>query len=225
MYSSGVDQKVSQFSLVKTVQSDQDSGTYTSSRWVQSSSRRLHSHDVRALATWPPYTPLPSSYRRQFPIDIAPILASGGLDMSVVVTPAALPSSTIVKVINPLSTSVEATFGDSYHRRLAYTSGPSSTSAIRVARKARLVSCIRDSGLSVWKVLKTRTSLKDENLENGFHEDVDNADWEHVLEMDLNVHTNLIASEISDDGRWLVVSDFYETKLFLLESDVSCFIF
>ena len=39
--------------------------------------------------------------------------------------------------------------------------------------------------------------------------------------MVLNVRTNLIASAISDDGAWLVVSDFYETKLFSLEATVS----
>ena len=45
--------------------------------------------------------------------------------------------------------------------------------------------------------------------------------WEQVLDMVLNVRTNLIASAISDDGAWLVVSDFYETKLFSLEATVS----
>jgi hypothetical protein len=36
----------------------------------------------------------------------------------------------------------------------------------------------------------------------------------------LRVHTNLVASAISDDGRWLVVSDAYEMKLFLLQAGV-----
>jgi hypothetical protein len=35
--------------------------------------------------------------------------------------------------------------------------------------------------------------------------------------MDLQVQTNLTASAISDDGRWMVVSDMYESKLFRLE--------
>lgn len=184
----------------------------------------MHSHDVRALAMWPPYTILPASHQRKFPIDIAPILASGGLDMSVVVTPAALPSSTITKVINPLLTSTDSTFENAYHRRLAYASGPSSTSAVQVARQARLVSCTRDSGLTVWRLPKKtirwngEEDLGEEDPEHGV---ADSGGWEKVLEMEFNVHTNLVASGISDDGRWLVVSDLYETKLFSMHKDVS----
>ena len=176
----------------------------------------MHSHDVRALAMWPPYSVLPSSHKRHFPVDIVPILASGGLDMSVVLTPAALPAATMVKVINPLATSTDCTFEDSYHRRLAYTSGPSCTSAIQVAQQARLVSCMRDSGLSVWRIHRERLPLSDEGVGN-----ISNAvGWEKVLEMDFKVQTNLVASAISDDGCWLAVSDWYETKLFSLKTDV-----
>lgn len=191
------------------------------SRWVQSCSRRMHSHDVRALATWPPYTVLPPSHKRRFPIDVSPILASGGLDMSVVVTPAALPSTTVVKVLNPLSTSAHCTFEDSYHRRLAYSAGASGIPAVQVARKARLISCIRDSGVSIWRVM-ARPSMDDDPDSQGAEvaQFPESAGWEKVLEMDLNVNTNLIASGISEDGRWLVVSDSYETKLFSLTLDV-----
>jgi U3 small nucleolar RNA-associated protein 4 len=178
----------------------------------------MHSHDVRALATWPPYTALPPSYKRRFPVDIAPILASGGLDMSVVLTPAALPSATVVKVTNPLATSTDCTFEDSYHRRLAYTSGPSCTSAINVARRSRLVSCMRDSGLTVWRIPPKHSPLDEEN---SGEDSPGVTEWEKVLEMDFKVTTNLVASMISDDGRWLVVSDLHETKLFSLTADVS----
>ncbi|KAG6902800.1 hypothetical protein C0995_011287 [Termitomyces sp. Mi166 len=219
VFTSGVDQKITLFSLVKTGSSSNTSGAFTS-RWVQSCSRRIHSHDVRALATWPPYTALPPSHKRRFPIDISPILASGGLDMSVVVTPAALPSTTVVKVINPLSTSAHCTFEDSYHRRLAYSAGASGVSAVQVARKARLISCMRDSGVSVWQV-KPRPPVNDDANSEELNPapSLDSAGWEKVLEMDLNVNTNLIASGMSDDGRWLVVSDLYETKLFSLTFD------
>ncbi|KAJ7492841.1 WD40-repeat-containing domain protein [Mycena latifolia] len=212
VYTSGVDQKISQFCHVKTSNAEKSSST----RWIQTSSRRMHSHDVRALAIWPPYSTLPTSHRRQFPMDVAPILASGGLDMSVVVTPAALPTNTVVKIVNPLSTSIHATFEDSYHRRLAYSSGPSSTSAVQVAREARLVCCARDAGLSIWRILK-KPNTPDE--EPTAVDDFDAPGWEKVLDMELNVHTNLLASAISDNGRWLVVSDLYESKLFALLSD------
>ncbi|KAJ7107652.1 WD40-repeat-containing domain protein [Mycena crocata] len=209
VYTSGVDQKISQFCLVKT-----SGGEKTNSRrWIQTSSRRMHSHDVRALAIWPPYTTLAPSHRHQFPMDIAPILASGGLDMSVVVTPAALSTNTVVKIINPISTSIHSTFEDSYHRRLAYSSGPSSTSAVQVAREARLICCARDAGLGIWTIPK-KSSPSDQRPPSD--DDDDSADWEKVLDMEFNVHTNLLASAIADNGRWLVVSDLYESKLFAL---------
>ncbi|KAK0465326.1 WD40-repeat-containing domain protein [Desarmillaria tabescens] len=214
VYSSGVDQKTTQYSLVKTHITDSTSTGRTTTRWIQSSSRRMHSHDIRALAMWPPYTPLPTSHKRSFPIDVAPVLASGGLDMSVVVTPAALPSSTVKKIINPLATSVEATFGDSYHRRLAYAAGPSNVSSICISRSARLVSCLREAGVSIWRI----NQRSEDDIDAGETASGDDA-WEKVLEMDLNVHTNLVASAISDDGRWFVVSDLYETKLFSLATD------
>ena len=182
----------------------------------------MHSHDVRALATWPPYTTLPTSHKRQFPINIAPILASGGLDMSVIVTPAALPKSTVVKIINPLSTSTESTFEDSYQRRLAYT-GPSSTCTVRIARQARLVTCMRDNGLSVWRILRKSALPEQESVLHGTLEVGYQKGWEKVLDMELKVYTNLVASAISDNGKWLVVSDFYETKLFMIEDDVRTF--
>ena len=121
----------------------------------------MHSHDVRALAIWPPHTPLPASHRRQFPLDVAPVLASGGLDMSVVVTPAALPASTVTHVVNPLATSADATFEDAYHRRLAYTSAPYHASALHLARTARLLLCMRDAGVSLWRIHRRRTMFFD----------------------------------------------------------------
>ncbi|KAF7339840.1 WD-REPEATS-REGION domain-containing protein [Mycena venus] len=212
VYTSGVDQKISQFCFVKTSSGEKSS----SRRWIQTSSRRMHSHDVRALAIWPPYSTLPPSHKRQFPMDIAPILASGGLDMSVVVIPAALPTNTVVKIVNPISTSIHSTFEDSYHRRLAYSSGPSSTSAVQVAREARLVCCAREAGLGIWRIIKKPAPPEEEpaTVDN----DVDAAGWEKVLDMELNVHTNLLATAISSNGRWLVVSDLYESKLFSLSS-------
>ncbi|KAM5538245.1 hypothetical protein V8D89_008132 [Ganoderma adspersum] len=217
VYTSGVDQKVTQFSYVKTSHSSVNPSPLfarAAGRWVQSCSRRLHSHDVRALTIWPPHTPLPPSHQRHFPTDIAPVLVSGGLDMSVTVTPAAVPTATLSgKVMNPLSTSTQATFEDAYHRRLAYSSGAASASAVHLARKARLVLCTREAGVTVWRVAKRkpRGDNLDLDLEGG-----QERGWERVLDMDLNVQTNLVAGAISDGGRWIAVSDWYETKLFQL---------
>ncbi|KAI0963283.1 hypothetical protein AcW1_000403 [Taiwanofungus camphoratus] len=216
VYTSGVDQKTTQFSYIEVSRSENSPLLARSTgRWVRSSSRRMHSHDVRALAIWPPYTPVPPSHRRQFPIDIAPVLASGGLDMSVVVTPAALPSSTVTRVVNPLATSTTATFGDAYHRRLAYSSGAYNASAVHLARQARLLLCARDAGVTVWRIKPRQSPLDFENDEM----DGPEGGWERVLDMDLNMNTNVVASAISDDGCWAAVSDWYETKLFRLERE------
>ncbi|KAI0762616.1 WD40 repeat-like protein [Fomes fomentarius] len=222
VYTSGVDQKVAQFSYVKTSRTSTNPSPLVSrapGRWVQSCSRRLHSHDVRALAIWPPHTPLPPSYQRHYSSDIAPILASGGLDMSVVVTPAALPTATLTgKIMNPLSTSTQATFEDAYHRRLAYTSGTASASAVHLARKARLVMCTREAGLTVWRVAKRKHRGEDADPDEEGPSTQDGG-WERVLDMDLNVQTNIVTGAISDDGSWIAVADWYETKLFQITEE------
>lgn len=171
---------------------------------------------------WPPYSPLPPVYKRKptpgTPF-IAPVLVSGGLDMSVVLTPclpASVTTSTVAaRVVNPLATSVATTFEDSHYRRIPYFS------AVSISRGARLVSYMHETGLNVWRVLNIpslstvidgRDISTDPELRIG---------WETVLEMELNVQTSLIASALSDDGQWLVVSDLYETKLFRLDKTVS----
>jgi len=137
--------------------------------------------------------------------------------MSVVITPAATPQHNVVQVVNPLATSTVATFEDAYHRRLSYCSGFSGTSAVHLAKQARLVLSMQDTGLSVWRIpFKT--------VADPAEMDADPADargWEKVLVIELNARTNLISSAISDNGKWLVVSDYYETKLFSLELNVS----
>jgi U3 small nucleolar RNA-associated protein 4 len=211
VYTSGIDQKVSQFSLIES-----SGGSSTPSRWVRTTSKRMHSHDVRGLSIWPPYTPLPSSHRRSFPTNVAPLLVSGGLDMSVAVTPAALAQSTTARITNPLATSITATFEDAYHRRIAYSSGAHGLVGVHLAKRARLVLSTGDTSLAVWRLTKKSSLDRDPKPAPP----AEGVGWNKVLEMDLRVHTNLVASAISDDGRWLVVSDAYETKLFLLQAGV-----
>ncbi|KAF9014951.1 WD40-repeat-containing domain protein [Cyathus striatus] len=208
IYTSGVDQKAVQFSLVKTA-------SPPTTKWAQTGSKRMHSHDVRALAVWPPYTPLPLAFKRTFSIDIAPILASGGLDMNLVLAPAAAVTNTVVKITNPLDTSIESTFEDGYHRRVSYTV----PGAVRIARSARLVLCTRESSITVWRI-KSKPSTPEQPEDSQDKEPKQYAGgWSKVLEMALNFSTNIVASDISDDGRWLVASDLYETKLFSLKSE------
>lgn len=216
MYTSGIDQKVTQFSLLE---SSGNSTLSSSTKWVRTASKRMHSHDVRGLSIWPPYTPLPSPHRRSFPTDVVPLLVSGGLDMSIAVTPAALPRSTTARLTNPLATSVTATFEDAYHRRIAYSSGAHGTVGLHLAKRARLVLSTGDTGLTVWR-LPEEPSLQEEPL---LALSGESPSWQKVLEMSLRVQTNLVASAISDDGRWLAVSDAFETKLFWLQVDVRIF--
>ena len=173
----------------------------------------MHCHDVRGLSMWPPYTPLPLSHRRSFPTNVAPLLVSGGLDMSVVVTPAALPQNTTTRIANPLATSVTATFEDAYHRRIAYPSGAHGTVGLHLAKRARLVLSTGETSLAVWRLTEKSSLEGDKKLAPP----AEGTGWHKVLEMDLRVRTNIVASSLSDDGRWLAVSDAYETKLFLLE--------
>jgi len=180
----------------------------------------MHSHDVRSLAIWPPFTPLPPWRQRKFPVNIAPILVSGGLDMSAVLTPAAIPSSTTVsKVTNPLSTSVVATFEDSYHRKMGYSTGFSGTGRIKVAKKKRLVLSAQDQSINLWRIYdQDSLHLDVPNLTDG---EASPGGWRKVLEMDLNVQSNIVSCDVSDDGGWIAVSDWYEVKLFRLTFTVS----
>lgn len=215
MYTSGVDQKVVQYSLVRLQKKSSDKAI-TTKQWAQTSSRRLHSHDVRALALWPPYSNVPTAYRRTFSSEVAPVLASAGLDMSVVLTPAASPSSSLTKTINPLRTSLEANFGDAYHRRLAYSTGRT----VSIAKSAGLVASFGDAHVSIWQIKRVDPESSDDS-EPDYTRQEDKGGWHKVLEMDLNVQTNLVTCQLSDNGKWLILSDWYETKLFSLETDVS----
>lgn len=215
MYTSGIDQKVTQFSLLESSSSKGNSTLSSSTKWVRTASKRMHSHDVRGLSIWPPYILLPSPHRRFLPTDVVPLLVSGGLDMSIVVTPAALPRSTTARLTNPLATSVTATFEDAYHRRIAYSSGAHGTVGLHLAKRARLVLSTADTGLAVWRL--PEKSLVEEETSPALSGE--GPSWKKVLEMSLRVQTNIVASAISDDGCWLAVSDAFEAKLFWLQAD------
>jgi hypothetical protein len=81
--------------------------------WILASAKRLHSHDVRALAHWPLHTPLsPAHAARAYalPAGVAPVLASGGLDITLVLAQAA--SARVLA--NLLATSAAGTLEDGY---------------------------------------------------------------------------------------------------------------
>ncbi|RSH87122.1 U3 small nucleolar RNA-associated protein [Saitozyma podzolica] len=200
IYTSGPDQRVCQFTLVPP-SSSATSSTPTP-QWALTTTKRMHFHDVRALAVFPPYVPAPLS-TPSAPLNpgYAPVLASGGWDMSLVLTPAATPDLSADKLRNPLGKTKglsRVVFEESYARKMSFLGGSRNTGRIAVARGARLVVGRKDRSVGIWRVLE------------------DEQGWEKVLEMDLRLRTNIVSVAISDDGYWLAVSDLYETKLFRL---------
>lgn len=133
--------------------------------------------------------------------------------------------------MNPLKTSAESTFENAYHRRVAYPTGLNP--AISIARRTRLLACARETSVSVWRILgRARvSSALEQDMRAADAMDVDGAvkaadaeeekdgeecGYEKLLDMELDTTTNICASAISDDARWLAVSDAYEVKLFEL---------
>lgn len=194
MYSSGVDQNITETILT------QISTEYGPTKeWVRGSNRRIHSHDVRALAIWPPHSLFPSSPKVN--TGTSPLLVSGGQDMVLQITPAAPPSKKKGMFIPIASNMNEAitrppTFGESIQQRIPYALN----GVIAVAKDAKLVVARRATGVVGWKL--------------GEGED----GYEKLLDMDLNVATHLTCVAIADNGSWLAVSDAVEVKLFKLVS-------
>ncbi|QRW27175.1 U3 small nucleolar RNA-associated protein 4 [Rhizoctonia solani] len=199
IYTSGVDQRTIEF--VKLPPSGNDHG-----KWVQTTQRRIHSHDVRALAMWPPY--VPTSNEKQ---TYAPLLISAGLDMSVALVPAAPPQAEQLGMLtNPIlsSRSNVTTFEDAYPKRLGY---PLASGNVVLASRARLVVSFSDRVVGIWRLPAQKPKTV------GAWEEGDENEWEKALEMELRFRTNITAGAVSPDGQWLAVADVWEVKLFRVE--------
>lgn len=196
VFTSGPDQRVCQFTALP-----QANGP---AQWALTATKRIHTHDVRALAVFPTYVPVPASHPLSpAPLNpgLAPILASGGWDMTPALTPAAAPELLAEKLRNPLGKDKQnsrVVFEEAYSRKLPMCGGGRGQGRLAVSRGGRLVVGRKDRSVGIWRVLE------------------DDQGWEKVLEMDLKLRTNLISSAVSPDGQWLAVSDLYETKLFHL---------
>ncbi|KIJ37349.1 hypothetical protein M422DRAFT_260007, partial [Sphaerobolus stellatus SS14] len=208
VYTSGVDQKLCQFSLIN-VKSSSSSGA--SQKWAQTTSRRLHSHDVRAISVWPPYVPVKSKTFPK-PAPQVPLLVSGGLDMSLLVCPCASDPESVA-LAPPSGT--QPTFPESYVQRIPYSTGLSS--AVQLAREARIIMNRNSSSLSFWKLKKIaipgELGLLDLEMDE---KDREASDWEKILDMELVTQTSLLASAISSNGEWVAASDLEEVKLWKL---------
>ncbi|KAG8686907.1 U3 small nucleolar RNA-associated protein [Ceratobasidium sp. 395] len=132
--------------------------------------------------------------------------------MSVTVTPASSSSNSNSTVLNPLSTSGATTFQDAFPRRIGH---PVSAGGVVLASRAKMVVSFSGRVVGVWRLPERASSSSDElgvSVGGG-----GGADWEKLLEMELRFRTNITAGVISADGRWLAVTDAWETKLFSLE--------
>lgn len=204
VFTSGPDQRVCQFVRVDKAAG---AGSGSAGEWALTTTKRAHAHDVRALACFPAYTPAPIGELEPSP-SLAPVLASGGWDMSLILTPCGAPSSSSAaapKVRNPLGRAqvlaprvAKILFEESYPRKMSYLGGARGTSLISISRAARLVLGRKERSVGVWKV---------HSHEQG---------WDKLLDMDFRLRTALTCAVLSDDGRWMAVSDLYETKLFAL---------
>lgn len=204
VFTSGPDQKITEFNRVSAEVSDtQDART----RWVITTSKRVHQHDVRALAIFPPYMPLaiksaPPSLNPQF----TPVIASGGLDMQVVLTPAASQASLArVDVKVPMQRRLISTFAESQPTTLGHMPGGRGREVIATCPQKRLIVVRRYRSLGIWRLNTTEEGR---------------APYDHLCEVALQLRSSLVSAALSPDGAWLAVADLYETKLFKLKQSI-----
>lgn len=232
VYSGSVDQKVAEYALL-------------GKKWAHTASRRLHAHDVKAIVLDPPAAPPLGPQRRDLH-SVVPILVSAGADLNIVLTPASPPSHVNVKQanrkkqgkaqqtekpvksllsssVNPVSSNPLTTFAATTQRRLPYV--PSSSAGSRLAGSgvgstsfcpARNWALVQtDSCIEVWAIDEP-SSADPANAAGG---DAEAAPGYHrLLQMEMTKRkSKLIAHSISPDGKYLVISDLYETKLYSLE--------
>lgn len=244
VYASGVDQRVSEFSLVTVSSSNHYPSAYTpasssSQRWIHTRSKRLHVHDVRAIAIWPPPQLFPSKYlprniQTSLRSRTAPVIVTGGSDLTLTLTavapPASRNSNSNVLAYNPLAKGPAQSLEDAFVRRQGFAQlGASGGRIVSVAKNARFVLCRKEASISIWYVPVQKNPVHPlmMNVENVLDEKKrtggemkEETVWRKMLEMDLKVDTNISCCAISDDGCWVAVGDAYETKLFRLVPEV-----
>ncbi|GAC95674.1 hypothetical protein PHSY_003250 [Pseudozyma hubeiensis SY62] len=251
IYSAGVDQKVAEYTKIDT--------SNGRGRWIQIASRRLHAHDIRALALDPPYSPLDAAQAIVNNTDGSvkpsrlPVLLSGGVDFNLVLTPAAPPSaivraqksSTIASIpsaaakskqptlkqveqehasINPISSNPLTTFADTTQRRVPFVPTASRSGLLGGGSVAALcpskgwIVLRREQSIGIWD-LGSQSELLSVAQASQAGESLQQKapSWAKLLEMEVKVDSNLVCVAISNDGRYLALSDLYETKLFELK--------
>jgi U3 small nucleolar RNA-associated protein 4 len=235
VYAGSVDTKVSEYALV---------GEGNSQRWIHTTTRKLHAHDVRTLALSPSLdlaAAVKGEKRQGNEVaHMLPILVSGGNDFSLVLTPASAPSALSLRgndsrrkrgasndvpaqqgEANPISTNPLTSFAETTQRRLSYMpatargSALSGGGAVVSAAGRRWLALRRERSVGIW-ALPARAEVA-APVEEAAAQTEQQA-WRKVLEMEMRCKSNLVALAISADGKWLAVGDLYETKLFALRA-------
>jgi len=177
---------------------------------------------VLALAVYPPASPLPASASES--TAVAPVLVSGGVDTTLVMTPcrtSGTGSDASEAIINPIprnaGVSGSTILGDAHFRKHGSLNGVDS-STVSLSASGRLMLARLESSLALFELAPVnrteagRLAAKDDDEGAG-------GGWQKLLDMELNATTSLIASAVSDDGKWVAVSDLGETRVFYLDED------
>ncbi|GAA5855861.1 hypothetical protein JCM9279_003344 [Rhodotorula babjevae] len=146
---------------------------------------------------------------------------------------------------NPVSDVASIAFESTVHRRASYVPQRARPFAVApgagTAERPRLLICRRERAVGIWRLEdpkragsslglgasaapphKAKWGRKSFSIglaggeDEEDEEEVGTTGYEKVAELDLKVQTNLVASAVSPDGKWLAASDLYETKLFRL---------
>ncbi|KAG0325217.1 U3 small nucleolar RNA-associated protein [Dissophora globulifera] len=195
VFSSGVDRKCNQYRFVeqpvpkkigKNGKNITANGkTEMTTKWILAGSRRFHSHDVRALA-------LDESRN----VDA---LVSGGVDVSMVVCPA-------------------AQFPDINQRRIPHVP---QRPIVSISKSKRLMLCRQEHGVKVWRLGKSASPIQPfSEIEIGAHMDLIEPQ-QAILEMKFKDEYNLTSAALSEDGQWIAVADIEEVKLFRISENLA----
>lgn len=112
--------------------------------------------------------------------------------MSLILLPASL-DLTRTPPPNPISESKSTSFSDATQRKVSYVpQRASSDGTVQLSKGGRLVTCMREKSLGVWRIPEKSPGLggEGEGMEVGGRNELDGKEqggWVKVLEMDLKV--------------------------------------
>lgn len=208
VFTAGVDQRIVQFTRPASLASSTlDPGadtepTHVSGDWTLTSAKRVHKHDIRSLVVWPSltYQSSPDTMKStQKAISTVPLIVSGGLDCSLVVSSAADPSHpsstrSSLKHANPLTTKGKsASFGESPKLVLSHVPNGFGNHVMSIPpltpqgdTSSRFVLVRRSRGVGIWRV-KQLAARGQRDQDNATPGELIPGGWEKVLEMNFQV--------------------------------------